>query len=393
MQKLTITRTNGNIPKSLAGLDHVSGLLVYMATGDIPEAFKTEPIQPVSTLERAEALGIVADAKAWAVKMLHYQLSELFRVGSGISLYLMIAPKGSTLTFEELGQLQRYAEGSIRQVGVWMGHTELTATLVAKLEAVAEALDGSNAPLSVLVAPKVGELTTLENLSGAAPRVSVVIGQDGAGEAADLYADAANQTEQNGAKASVSALGVVLALVAKASVHESIAWVRQNATGISLPAFGNGTLLRDVDPALLEALDGKRLLFFVTYPGIAGAYVNDSHTLDDATSDYAMIENVRTMDKAVRGIRTYLTPELGSSVYIDDLSGRLQPFTIKHLEIVANQALEDMEKAGELSGYRVEIDPEQDVLKTSSLEVVVKQVPVGVVRRIHVKIGFYKNLS
>ena len=392
MQKLTITRTNGNIPKSLAGLDHVSGLLVYMASADIPDAFKTEPIQAVSTLERAEALGIAADSGKWAVKMLHYQLDELFRVASGVSLYLMIAPKGQTLTFDELGQLQRYADGSIRQVGVWMGHTELTAALVAKLESAAEALDASNAPLSVVVAPKVGNLATLDNLSGAAPRVSVVVGQDGAGVAADLYADAANQTEQNGAKASVSALGVVLGLVATASVHESIAWVRQFATGISLPAFGNGTLLRDTDPALLEALDQKRLLFFVTYPGIAGSYVNDSHTLDDATSDYAMIENVRTMDKAVRGIRTYLTPELGASVYVDDITGRLQPFTVKHLETVTNQALEDMEKAGELSGYRVEIDPEQDVLKTSAVEVVVKQVPVGVVRRIHVKIGFYKSI-
>lgn len=392
MQKLSITRTNGNIPKSLAGLDHVSGLLVYMASADIPDAFKTEPIQAVSTLERAEALGITSDSGKWAVKMLHYQLDELFRVASGVSLYLMIAPKGQTLTFDELGQLQRYADGAIRQVGVWMGHTELTAALVAKLESAAEALDAANAPLSVLVAPKVGDLATIDNLSGAAPRVSVVIGQDGAGVAAELYADAANQTEQNGAKASVSALGVVLGLVATASVHESIAWVRQFATGISLPAFGNGTLLRDTDPALLEALDQKRLLFFVTYPGIAGAFMNDSHTLDDATSDYAMIENVRTMDKAVRGIRTYLTPELGASVYVDDITGRLQPFTVKHLENVANQALEDMEKAGELSGYRVEIDPEQDVLKTSAVEVVVKQVPVGVVRRINVKIGFYKSI-
>ena len=32
MQNLTITRTNGNIVRSLAGEDHISGLVFYSAT-------------------------------------------------------------------------------------------------------------------------------------------------------------------------------------------------------------------------------------------------------------------------------------------------------------------------------------------------------------------------
>lgn len=98
------------------------------------------------------------------------------------------------------------------------------------------------------------------------------------------------------------------------------------------------------------------------------------------------------MDKACRGIRTYLTPELGGNVYIDANTGKLQSYTVAYLETVANKALEDMEKAGELSGYEAKIDPEQDVLSTSTVEVVIKNVPVGVIRKMKVKIGYVKSL-
>ena len=83
---LKIVRQNGNVPKTLAGEDHITGFIAYLATSDIPAAFKTARVQAVSTIDRAEALGITADAAAWAVKVLHYQLSELFRVNPAVSL-------------------------------------------------------------------------------------------------------------------------------------------------------------------------------------------------------------------------------------------------------------------------------------------------------------------
>jgi hypothetical protein len=164
-------------------------------------------------------------------------------------------------------------------------------------------------------------------------------------------------------------------------------------TGISLPAFGDGTLFRDLDKAVVNSLDTERYLFFVTYSGLSGSYMNDSHTMDVSTSDYFMIENVRTMDKAVRGIRTNLLPELGSSLYIDPETGMLQSYTVEHLKTVAGRVLEDMEKAGELSGYVVDIDPDQDVLSSSELEFVIKQVGVGVLRRIRINIGFALSVT
>lgn len=386
---LTIVRQNGNVAKSVDGYDHVSGFIAYIAQGDIPSAFSGGQVQAVSTIDKAEELGITSDATAWSVRMLHYQLEEIFRINNSISLYVGLFAKAETMTFNEIKTVQNYAEGAIRQIAIWNGDTEPTTDLITKIESVADSLDSENAPLSVLYAPKVKNYKNLPtNLAQGSARVSVVIAQAGSGTGAELYA-----SKDNTAKASVSAIGVALGTLSKASVHQCIAWVKQFPSGISMPALGDGTLVKSIDKAELEKLDTARYLFLTNVVGVAGSYWNDSHTMDLATSDYAAIESVRTMDKAVRGIRTYLTPELGGNVYIDADSGKLQSYTVSHLETTANIPLEEMEKAGELSGYKAEIDSEQDVLSTSTIEVVIKNVPVGVVRKFKVKIGFVKSLE
>lgn len=390
MHKLDIIRENGNVPKSLAGEDHVTGLVFYMPSGEIPTDFSEERVQAVSTLDKAEGLGITSEATSWSVKVLHYQLSEMFRLNPGITLYVGLFAKPESYTFAEIKTVQNYAGGRIRQMGVWCGDKTFSAEDVVAIQGIAESLDEANAPLSVLYAPKVGDVTKLPTdvaVSGQS-RVSVVIGQAGSGIGAELYNDGSNKTT----KTSVSSLGVMLGMLSVAKVHQSISWVKEFPTGVTVPAFGDGRLYRACDKAMIEQLDASRYMFLVTYPAVSGSYVNDSHTMDVATSDYAMIENVRVMDKAVRGVRSYLTPELGGNVYIDSGTGKMQSFTVSHLETTANKALEDMEKAGELSGYKVEIDAEQDVLSTGTVEIVIKQVPVGVMRKIRVKAGFTKSV-
>jgi hypothetical protein len=388
MQSLKFIRTNGNIPKKLAGEDHISGLVIYSAA--LPSGFsESERIKAVSTIETAEALGITADADNWDIRVLHYQLSEIFRVNPGISLYVGIFtnPEGAN-TYAEVKKMQNFADGRLRQLGVWDGRTPLAADNLTALQGVAATLEEQDMPLGIIYAPKVSAVASLpSNLAGDKERVWTVIGQAGSSTGAALYVDAEN-TE----KASVSGLGVVLGIVSLAAVHESIAWIEKFPTGVDVPAFGDGTLLKTLDRAVVEALDKSRYLFFVTYSGLSGSYMNDSHTMDAPTSDYAYIENVRTMDKAVRGIRTYLLPKLGGNVYIDKTTGQLQTHSVEFLQTTAQKALEDMEKAGELSGYVVEIDPDQNVLSTSEIEFVIRPVGAGVVRRFKVKIGFAESV-
>ncbi len=422
MQRIQFIRTNGNVPKTLPGQDHISGFLAYVqsypASALEKEAFSEEThILPVSTIERAEQLGICSGKyqaikfdedneierdqdgnpimeevdPSWETKVLHHHLSETFRLNPGISLYvgLFAKPTGENYTFTEVKTLQNYTGGALRQVAVWCGHKELTAGDLTALQGIATGLQENDRPLSIGYAPKVTDVTSMpSNLAGAGKcNVSVIIGQAGKGIAADLYA-----SEDNEGKVSVSGIGNWLGITSRAAVHQAISALKYFPTGIDLPAFGDGTLLRDLDAAVVEALDTARYLFFVTYDGFADSYFNDSHTMDAAISDYAYIENVRTMDKAVRGIRVALLPELGGELYVDEKTGHLASYTIEYLTIVANRPLEDMQKANELSGVSVEIDPNQNVLATSTVEFVIKQVGVGVLRKIKCTIGFASSL-
>lgn len=388
---LSIERQNGNVPKSLAGEDHITGILFYIPADEIPESFRQSRVQALSTIDRAEDAGITEDAESWAVRMIHYHLAEIFRINPAVSLYVGIFDKPSgNYSFAEIKTVQNFADGRIRQLGVWCGDRAVSEDDITKIQGVADTLAEEAAELCVVYAPKVEDVKRLPtDIAGAGKcRVSVLIGQAGSGDGAEIYAD-----QETTSKASVSGLGVVMGLVSKAKVHQSIAWVKNFPAGISLPAFGDGTLLRDIDKAFMEQLDSARYLFFVTKSGQAGSYMNDSHTMDSDISDYAYIENVRTMDKGVRGVRAYLIPELGGSVYVDPDTGKLASYTVAYLETVANHAFEDMEKAGELSGFKAEIDPDQDVAATSTVEIVIRKVAVGVMRHVKIKIGFAKSIS
>ena len=386
MQSVKIERTNGNIPRSLAGEDHISGLLFY--SSKLPSGFaETDRIKAISSIETAEKLGITSDADAdWDIRVLYYQLRSIFNRNPAISLYVGIYKPNGTPTFSEIKTMQNYTGGKLRQIGVWDGATALDPANLIALQAIRTTLEAQDKPLSIGYAPKISAVSSLPtDLAGANKSgVSVIIGQDGAGTAADLYKDAKNTT----AKTSVTAIGEWVGIVSAASVHESIAWIEKFPTGIALPAFGDGTLLRDLDTAVVESLDTARYLFFVEYGGLAGSYFNDSHTMDAATSDYAYIETVRTMDKACRNVRTYVLPKLGRPMKVDASTGKLEAYVVEDLQLVAGKALEDMEKAGELSGYVVEIDPDQNVLSTSQVEMVIKQVGVGVMRKLNIKIGY-----
>ena len=394
MQNLTITRTNGNLVRSLAGEDHISGLVFYSATlpvadGGAPEFTATERIHTISSIETAEKYGITADAAAWETKVLHYILESIFNMNPGVSLYVGIfKPAAGANAFSEIKLIQNFAGGRLRQVGVWNGAVELSDTIINSLQSVATTLEAQNKPLSILYAPKVTDVTSLESYAKAGRKnVSVVIAQDGEGTAAALYKDAGNA-----AKASVSTLGDLLGAVSKAKVHQSVAWVEQFPTNIAVAAFGDGTKYRDLDTATIEELDADRFIFCRTYDGFAGIFFNDNHTLDLPTSDYAYISDVRTMDKAVRGIRSYLLPKLGRPMKVDASTGKLERTAVEHLITTGNKALEDMERDGELSGYKFDIDPDQNILSTSRVRGVIKNVPVGVMRNLDLEIGFAPSI-
>ena len=424
-----------------------------------------------------------------ARNVIYYHVSEFFRMSPTGTLYIMLRETGTDVEKEDIAFLQNYAEGSIRQIGVFTKDS----SKIQDYQDVCTELEQNHMPVSVIVTynglqsdnvsyksvcsfvpnytpslqgtaidttAKTFEIATGIFAQGDVLHIVEQVGTDfynkgtlTAGtvtpgtpndtvtytgvdpdladflvKVADIAAikterrisaatfavslsDLTSTTLSAAGRCNVSTLvscdlslvlldnyayygclGTALGAVSKAAVHESIAWVQKFPLGLTSPGFISGDLLREVSLTNLNLINDNRYLFVRTHVGITDNYFNDSHTLDEVTSDYAYIENERTIDKAIRGIRTNLLPYLSSPLQVDATTGKLSSHTVAFLETTAGKALEDMEKAGELSGYSVAIDPDQNVLATSKLEFVIRNVAVGVMRKVHIKIGYTTKL-
>lgn len=331
--------------------------------------------------------GVASNQAVW-----HYHIAEFFRMQPKGVLYVGFFAVPSPYTFVEITTMQNFANGKIRQLGVFKDSAAFaTADLTAIRNEVVTNCDANKKPLSVLYGANLAatsDLTTLTDLNALnAEKASAVISQDGAGLGYQLWLATGK---------SVTTLGAHLGAVAFAAVNNSIKWVGKFdfSSGVELdtPAFANGTLVSSCSQSLLDLVDSYRYLFLTKKVGKAGTYANDSHTAVIATSDYAYIENCRTIDKAIRGIYSSLLDDLGRDLVLNS-DGTLADTTIAHLESQAELNLRQMVRDGELSAYSVAIDPTQNVLSTNKLVVAVQLLPIGVARAIQVNIGYTLSLS
>lgn len=380
LNDIKFIKGQGGLGRTLANEDHKSGIVFlrsYAAGGSAPAVPFT--YDKVTSVADAESKGITEAAYPEE----HYQISEFFRIQPDSILHVIFgAAEDADYDFAEVTTLQNNADGELRQIAV-MTFSAFELTNIPKLQTVASALEAAHKPDSILYA---GDLTgmTLLNLPDLrdqnSPKVSVVIAMDGNADGKALF---------DGGKI-VPAIGATLGAVSLAYVNENIAWVekfKMSAEELDVPAFSNGELYKDTAEATLDQLNERGYIFLRKHIGIAGSYFNDSYTCDAITSDYAYIENNRTIDKAIRNVRTVLLPKLNSPVNLNP-DGTLSLEVISDWTNKAENALEKMKKDGEISGYKVEIDPNQDIGSTSKLVVNITLVINGVARNVEVEIGY-----
>ena len=324
----------------------------------------------------------------------YYQISEFFRIQPQGQLYIGFAPTYSSgHTFGELTLLQQYSGGTIRQFGILQdGALAYSSAFLTAIDLEIKTNDDAvHMNTSALYAADISATTNLATLTNlntlSANKVSAVISQDGAAFGALLFSTYTK---------SVISLGATLGAVSLAAVNESIEWRAKfnmsNGTELDVPAFGNGQLVKAQAQSYLDAIDNNRYVFLIKNIGFAGTYFNASHTAIINTSDYAFIENNRTIDKAIRGVYSSLLPALGSPITLNS-DGTLTNESIAYFESLAEVNLNAMVSATELSDFEVTIDPTQNVLSTNNLVVAIELFPVGVARSITVNIGFVVKLT
>lgn len=366
--------------------------------------------------------------------VMHYHISEYFRMQPKGVVYVGIyaAADGTTYTGVAIQTVQDYAEGTIRQMSVYNQMTTLASGQITASQTYATTNETNHKPLSVILHSDMTglSLSTLSDISTlSSKRVSVNISQEPnwnypayVNTKAYVIGDKItfNGKSFSARKATtgnipydtdywsetsinlnaisgftIGTLGNLLGVVSYAKVHQCIANPdRFNLTsGLLLDggAFATGELYKDVAVAQLETLNDQHYIFTRNHIGLAGTYYNDSWTAIASTSDYATIENNRTIDKFIRSDRTLTLPLLASDIYLNE-DGTLTEDTIAVYKNPSDKVIRQMTRDGEISDAEATIDPAQDVLGTSKIVKSVLIIPVGIARRIETNIGYTVKL-
>ena len=343
-----------------------------------------------------------------AVDVIYYHLNRYFTQSPNATLYvgLYTIPTWTDYTFPEIPLMQTFATGAIRQLGIFVPTTFETAQVTA-IQAQIATLISNNSPLSAILgadfsATTCSALTDLSTLDS--EHVSVSAGQDGAAQGAQLF---------QALGYSITQVGDVLGLVSSAQVSDDIAWVAtytlspdgiENAVAAFATTVSGGgavpELYNSLTEATIDGVDAYRYIFGRQFIDNTpnGTYVNDSHCATAYTSDYAYIENNRTIDKASRQAYAAYIVQLNAPLVVNS-TGTLTNSSIAFFTGIGTQALANMAANNpntnrpEISGYSVTINPAQNVLSASKLEVAIAIVPVGVGREIIVNMSFTVSIQ
>lgn len=347
-----------------------------------------------------------------------YHIREFFRMSGNVDgsgkLYVMFAD--CSQDWDAIEIMQRATGGIINQLGIWTeqpvwkyngAQEKYNLNMVKALNEKAVALASQNQPLSIVLCPNTSntgadtvagkqiDLNKIPSCICESSRISVIFGQS--------RTDLVNlMQKRNPVNTPVGFLGAVLGSIARANVHESIAWVKQfnlfsddfqdielgfgdiNLTGedefISLNQY------ESLSPVMLDDLDDKGYIFPIRYAGREnGIYISKDQTC--SVGDFRTIARNRTINKSRRAVREALLPYVNSPLMVNPATGFLAASKISAFKTLIGDILAKMQAAGEISGYAVTINANQNVLVNDTLIISYVIVPVGVATKIYVEEG------
>lgn len=386
LPNVNIVIGNGNMGNISLSDDGIAGLILTGAA--VANKLELNKVYVLgSTLELAK-LGITAETNPLA----HKEVTAFYNVaGEGAELHLLVVGEATTLTQmcsqdadSPLRKLVNSAAGRIRLVGInrnTPADYEMTAekgldadviTAVASAHAVAEDFLTSIAPFRVLL-PALGWDGQTDNLykprEGSYNRVSVVMASDGKFGASKLYS---------------AAIGQVLGRAAKIAVHQNLGRVRDGA--IAAKGYLTDGKAPEEHFSLMNLLEDAGYIFYRTFVGKNGYYLNGDATATDITDDYCFLSSGRVIDKAmVVTYRTYIDDIL-DNIRVDPAKGTIPVSICKSFEASIIRAV-NTSMGDEMSSFTAYIDPNQNILANGRMTITCKIVPLATLREITVNLS------
>jgi hypothetical protein len=407
--RLIVQKLNGGLGRRNPSAD--------MVTGSIMNAIATPEMvlgdmYTLKNIQEVESLGLSEEYDQTNKVLVYERLRRFFVHNLSITVHFM--PVAQTVTLTQmvdkdnnyLAKLLRDKSGEIVQATVSLNPEEdYTPTIetgldkdcidaIYKAQALSDSEWTKDRYCEIYIEGRSFSGTTaaalnLRNLTSECPDISVVIGADyQVSGRDDLYKGYA-------------AVEDYAAMVSKAEVSQNAGELVNdfNLTNVSeevfiIPGLSSGNKISDYSETDLDTLDEKGFIYYTAVSGVAGIFINDTHTCAKITSDYAYGENNRTIKKAIKLAKAALAPKVKGRLYVDENTGFMAVETVKDLETITKVSLDPMVASGDISGgVDAYINPEQNVLATSEFEVLLTFIPVAIGRRITLKVGFRNPLN
>ncbi len=392
-----ITLGNGGLGRVAATDDGVAGLLL---TGTAVPGEKEGEV--LFALNRHYQLGSTKDLATLGITaennpLIDHEVRSFYaQAGEGAEMHLLAVSEATLLTAmvdpgadSPLSRLIEESGGRIKVCGVnrlimsaqdvddEQGIDKDAITAAAAAQQCAEAFATRIMPFRIfLPAPQwKGDVGTFKPSGSSYNRVAMVLCSEG------MLEGLSENVLQGQYPA---AIGMVLGRAAKAEPQQDLGRVKFG----SMAAEGYFT---DGSPflakqSLASSLNDAGFIFFMNYPGKNGCYLNGCPMACAATDDYATLNNGRVIDKAMRiAYDTYIT-EIMDNVKVGD-DGKLPAGVCSSFESMIENAVASL-MDGQISSFSAYVDPDQNILSTSRLDIECSFVPMGVLKNINVLLSF-----
>lgn len=385
LSNVNIKLENGSLGRVASTADGVAGLIL---TGTaVTGKLDLNKVYQLSSTRDLKTLGITAENNPLAAK----EISAFFtHAGDGAELYLLLTSGATTLTQmcspddgSPLQKLTDHARGRIRLVGVNRippeeyatntTDTGIDADVVTAAAAAQKAAENQAIqirPFRVFL-PALSWDGTTDKLF--APR-----------EASYNRVGIVMAADSKQGSLTIAAIGQVLGRAASVPVNYSIARVKSGA--IAATGFLTNGKTPEECAGQHELLNDAGYIFYRLFTGKNGYYLNDDCMAAPLTDDYSNLNLGRVTDKAILLTYAAYIDEIQDSIEVDD-KGMLPSYLCTYFQgKIENAVAVQMQR--EISSFTASIDPAQNILSTSRMEVICKIVPKGILREINVSLGF-----
>lgn len=387
LPNVKINLGNGYIGAVTLSDDGISGLI--LTGNEVSDTLVLNKVYVLSATSDLKTLGVTEENNPLVYKDVNAFYAS---AGDGAELHLLVVSEATTLTAicsmeadSPLKKLVDSAAGRIRLVGInrntpadysptlTKGIDEDVITAISGAQNVAKSYLEQIAPFIVLL-PAIGWTGTTENLyqprEGSYNSVSVILASDGKFGTSKLYS---------------AAIGQVLGRAATCAVNISIGRVKDGS--IASTGYLTDGKSPETHYSLWNALHDAGYVFYRTYIGKNGYYLNDDATAIATTDDYHRLCLIRTIQKAVVVCYKTYVDEILDSIEVDPETGKITQPMCKYYEQQLVRAV-NTNMEGEMSGFTVYIDADQNLITSGILKVQAKITPTALLKEINVDLSF-----